>query len=78
MNRQSRIAEYVMQIEMEDEITIKQIACLLLTRLMNPMTAEETAGMILGLAEAERKFNKAKEILHWTDTYKNWQQSLLS
>lgn len=78
MNRQSRIAEYVMQIELEDEITIKQIACLLLTRLMNPMAAEETAGMILGLAEAERKFNKAKEILHWTDTYKNWQQSLLS
>jgi hypothetical protein len=64
MNRQSRIAEYVMQIELEDEITIKQIACLLLTRLMNPMTAEETAGMILGLAEAERKLKKAKEIMH--------------
>jgi len=68
--RHQRIAEYVMQIEREDEITIKQIACILLTRLMNPMTVEETIGMASGFASAERKLNEAKEILHWVKSWK--------
>ena len=38
-----------------DEATIKQIVCILISRLLNPLSAEETGGLIVGLAEAEQE-----------------------
>ena len=52
-----------------DEATIKQIVCILVSRLLNPMGAEETAGLIAGLAEAEQEVLDAlknkEEVIHW-------------
>jgi len=50
-----KIIKYVRQIETTcDEATIKQIVCILVSRLLNPLAVEETAGLMVGLAEAEQ------------------------
>ena len=50
-----KIIKHVRQIETTcDEATIKQIVCILVSRLLNPMAVEETAGLMVGLAEAEQ------------------------
>ena len=65
-----KIIKHVSEIETTcDEATIKQIVCILISRLLNPKCAEETAGLIAGLAEAEQEVlkalkNKKKETLH--------------
>tara|TARA_R100001510_G_scaffold7880_1_gene6127 strand:- start:7842 stop:8063 length:222 start_codon:yes stop_codon:yes gene_type:complete len=65
-----KIIKHVSEIETTcDEATIKQIVCILISRLLNPKGAEETAGLIAGLAEAEQEVlnalkNKKKETLH--------------
>ena len=51
-----KIIKHVSEIETTcDEATIKQIVCILVTRLLNPMGAEETAGLIAGLARQSKK-----------------------
>ena len=65
-----KIIKHVSEIETTcDEVTIKQIVCILISRLLNPKGAEETAGLIAGLAEAEQEVlnalkDKTKETLH--------------
>ena len=50
-----KIIKHIRQIETTcDEATIKQIVCILVSRLLNPMAVEETAGLMTGLAEAEQ------------------------
>jgi hypothetical protein len=50
-----KIIKHVRQIEITcDEATIKQIVCILVSRLLNPLSVEETAGLMVGLAEAEQ------------------------
>jgi hypothetical protein len=50
-----KIIKHIRQIETTcDEATIKQIVCILVSRLLNPMAVEETAGLMVGLAEAEQ------------------------
>tara|TARA_R100000234_G_C4915552_1_gene141806 strand:- start:49 stop:267 length:219 start_codon:yes stop_codon:yes gene_type:complete len=51
-----KIIKHVSEIETTcDEATIKQIVCILVSRLLNHLAAEETAGLIAGLADAERE-----------------------
>ena len=68
-----KIIKHVRQIETTcDEATIKQIVCILESRLLNPLSVEETAGLMVGLAEAEQaaldkleiESNKDKNKLH--------------
>ena len=68
-----KIIKHIRQIETTcDEATIKQIVCILVSRLLNPMAVEETAGLMVGLAEAEQaaldeleiESNKDKNKLH--------------
>jgi hypothetical protein len=68
-----KIIKHVRQIETTcDEATIKQIVCILVSRLLNPLSVEETAGLMVGLAEAEQaaldeleiESNKDKNKLH--------------
>jgi len=50
-----KIINHIRQIETTcDEATIKQIVCILVSRLLNPLAVEETAGLMAGLAEAEQ------------------------
>ena len=65
-----KIIKHVSEIETTgDEATIKQIVCILVSRLLKPMDTEETAGLIAGLAEAEQEVLDAlknkEEIVHW-------------
>lgn len=65
-----KIIKHVSEIETTcDEATIKQIVCILVSRLLHPMSAEETAGLIVGLAEAEQEVLDAlknkEEVVHW-------------
>jgi len=67
-----KIIKHVRQIETTcDEATIKQIVCILVSRLLNPLAVEETASLMVGLAEAEQaaldelKLKIDKEKLHW-------------
>lgn len=64
-----KIIKHVSEIETTcDEATIKQIVCILVSRLLNHLAAEETAGLIAGLADAEREVLDAlknkEEIVH--------------
>ena len=67
-----KIIKHVRQIETTcDEATIKQIVCILVSRLLNPLAVEETASLMAGLAEAEqvaldelKKQIKKDSILH--------------
>ena len=64
-----KIIDHVKDIETTcDEATIKQIVCILISRLLNPLSAEETGGLIAGLAEAEQEaidmLESDKETLH--------------
>lgn len=65
-----KIIKHVSEIETTcDEATIKQIVCILVSRLLNHLAAEETAGLIAGLAEAEQEVLDAlknkEEVIHW-------------
>ena len=43
-----RVCDFIMQIESEfNEGTIKQLVCVLISRLLNPMAAEDAASMML-------------------------------
>jgi len=67
-----KIIKHIRQIETTcDEATIKQIVCILVSRLLNPLAVEETAGLMAGLADAEqaaldelKKQIKKDSILH--------------
>ena len=64
-----KIIDHVKDIETTcDEATIKQIVCILISRLLNPLSEEETGGLIAGLAEAEQEaldmLEIDKETLH--------------
>jgi len=67
-----KIINHIRQIETTcDEATIKQIVCILVSRLLNPLAVEETAGLMAGLADAEqaaldelKKQIKKDSILH--------------
>jgi len=64
-----KIIKHVSEIETTcDEATIKQIVCILVSRLLNHLAAEETAGLIAGLADAEREVLDAlknkEEVVH--------------
>ena len=64
-----KIINHVKDIETTcDEATIKQIVCILVSRLLNPLAVEETASLMVGLAEAEQaaldELEKKKGTLH--------------
>jgi len=64
-----KIIDHVRDIETTcDEYMIKQIVCILISRLLNPDTVQETATLMSGLAEAEQEALDAldkEEIIHW-------------
>mgnify|MGYP003142342968 CR=1 FL=1 len=50
-----KIIDYVSDIESTcDEYIIKQIICVLTSRLLSPAAVQETAGLMAGLADAEQ------------------------
>jgi len=63
-----KIIDHVRDIETTcDEYMIKQIVCILISRLLNPDTVQETATLMSGLAEAEQEALDAldkEEIIH--------------
>lgn len=63
-----KIIDHVRDIETTcDEYMIKQIVCILISRLLNPNTVQETATLMSGLAEAEQEALDAlekEEIIH--------------
>jgi len=65
-----KIIDHVRDIETTcDEYMIKQIVCILISRLLNPGAVQETAGLMSGLADAEQEVLDAledkEEIIHW-------------
>lgn len=55
----AKIMQHVEDIETTcAESTVKQIVCILISRLLNPETVQETAGLMAGLADAEEKAMK--------------------
>ncbi len=64
-----KIIDHVRDIETTcSEYMIKQIVCILISRLLNPGAVQETAGLMAGLADAEQEaldeLDK-EEIIHW-------------
>tara|TARA_R100001244_G_scaffold125551_1_gene95535 strand:+ start:732 stop:929 length:198 start_codon:yes stop_codon:yes gene_type:complete len=54
-----RVCDFIMQIESEfNEGTIKQLVCVLISRLLNPMAAEDAASMMLAFSQAEQLEDK--------------------
>ena len=51
-----KIIDHVRDIETTcNEYMIKQIVCILISRLLNPGAVQETAGLMAGLADAEQE-----------------------
>ena len=63
-----KIIDHVRDIETTcNEYMIKQIVCILISRLLNPRAVQETATLMLGLADAEQEALDAlekEEIIH--------------
>ena len=58
-----RVCDFVMQIEEEfSQGTIKQLVCLLISRLLNPIAIEETAGVMLAFARKDKLEDKEETI----------------
>ena len=54
-----RVCDFIMQIESEfNEGTIKQLVCVLISRLLHPMAAEDAASMMLAFSQAEQLEDK--------------------
>jgi len=59
-----RVCDVIMLIESEFNAgTIKQLVCVLISRLLNPMAVEETAGMMLAFSQAE-ELETTEKIIH--------------
>jgi hypothetical protein len=51
-----KLLDYVADVEKNfNEAETKQLVCILISRLLNPLSSKETAELIIGLAEIEQQ-----------------------
>ena len=54
-----RVCDFIMQIESEfNEETVNQLICVLISRLLHPIAAENAASMMLAFSQAEQVEDK--------------------